>query len=165
MFELKPLPDGDIAGALALAERCRHHGEPEDAESMCLDVLEASPDHQGALVQLILARRDLLDRALPGGVERARDVLPRLTSEYDRCYYAGVICERQGKVQLRQRGQRSGFVAYDWFRFAMDDYEAASRLEPERPEPVLRWNACARIIMRTPHCMEAPGELGEHGIE
>jgi hypothetical protein len=47
----------------------------------------------------------------------------------------------------------------------MDDYEAASRLEPERPEPVLRWNACARIIMRTPHCMEAPGELGEHGIE
>jgi hypothetical protein len=165
MFELKPLPDGDVAGALRLAERCRIAGEPEDAESMCLDVLDASPDHEGALIQLLLARCDLLERGLPGGVERARELLPRLASAYDQSYYAGVICERQGKVQLRQRGQRSGFVAYEWFRFAMEDFEQAAQLVPERPEPVLRWNACARIIMRTPHCTEAPTELGEHGIE
>jgi hypothetical protein len=44
---------------------------------------------------LLLARTDLLDRGLPGGVERARESLPRLESEYAPPDYAGVICGRQ----------------------------------------------------------------------
>ena len=163
-FELKRLV-GDSAAALALAERSRAGGEPEDAESFCLDVLETEPENPRALVLLLLARTDLLERGLPGGVDRAREVLPRLPDEYDRAYYGGVICERQAKYLVRQRGRRSSFVAYEWFEYAMEQYEAAARLGPDRPEPLLRWNACARLIMRNPHCVPAPEEIEEHGLE
>ena len=89
----------------------------------------------------------------------------RLPRDYDRAYYGGVICERQAKYLVRQRGRRSSFVAYEWFEYAMEQYEAAASLAPEQPEPVLRWNACARLIMRNPHCARAPEELDEHGLE
>jgi hypothetical protein len=164
-LELKPLPGGDLAEALALAERCRTSGEPEEAESVCLDVLDANPQDERALVLLLLVRTDLLERGLPGAVDRARELLPRMASEFDRAYYGGVICERQAKYLLRQRGKRTGFVAYDWFRYAMEEYEAAMALEPERQEPVLRWNACARTLMRNPHCTPDPDERLEHEIE
>jgi hypothetical protein len=163
-FELKRLV-GNPAAALELAERSRVGGEPEDAESFCLDVLEVEPDNPKAVVLLLLARTDLLGRGLPGGVERAREVLSRLPSDYDRAYYGGVICERQAKYLVQQRGRRSSFVAYEWFEYAMEQYEAAASLDPQRPEPLLRWNACARLIMRNPHCARAPEELEEHGLE
>lgn len=165
MFELKPLPGRDVDGALALAERCRVAGEPEEAESICLDVLEVEPESQPALELLLLARTDLLERGLPEGVKRAREVLPRLQGDYERAYYGGLVCERQAKYLLRQRGRRTGFVSYEWFRFAMEEYELAARAAPDRSEPVLRWNACARILMRNPHCVPDPEERLEHEIE
>ena len=165
MMETKPLPPDEIAAALALAERCRAAGEPEEAESMCLDVLEVDPEHQGALILLVLARTDLLERGSPAGVARAREVLPRLVSDYDRAYYGGLICERQAKYLLGQRGRRTGFVAWEWFRYAMEQFEAALQLDPDRPEARLRWNTCVRLIDRNRHCVPAPDEVGEHGIE
>ena len=165
MFELKRLTGGDVGSALELAQRCRTVGEPEEAESMCLDVLELEPDNQAALVMLVLARTDLLHRGLPRGVERAREVLPRLESEYQRAYYGGIICERQAKYVLGQRGKRSGFVAFDWFRYAMEEYEEAGRLEPQRLEPCLRYNTCVRAIERNRHCRPADDDRLEHGIE
>ena len=38
---LKCLPQGDMTTALAMAQRCRDVGEPEEAESICLDILNA----------------------------------------------------------------------------------------------------------------------------
>ncbi len=165
MFELKPLPGRDVEAALALAERCRTAGEPEEAESICLDVLEVQPESQPALELLLLARTDLLERGLPEGVQRARELLPRLQGDYERAYFGGLVCERQAKYLLGQRGRRTGFVAYEWFRFAMEEYDSAAQAAPDRPEPVLRWNACARILMRNPHCVPDPEEQLEHEIE
>lgn len=165
MFERKRLAGGDLGSALALAEQCRAIGEPDEAESICLDVLEIEPENEAALVLLLLARTDLLDRGLPRGVDRAREVLPRLADDYERAYYGGVICERQAKYVLGQRGKRSGFVAFDWFRYAMDQYEEAARLAPERLEPTLRYNACVRAIERNRHCQPAADDRLEHGIE
>ena len=45
MFELKRLAGDDVSSALALAEQCRAIGEPDEAESMCLDVLELEPEN------------------------------------------------------------------------------------------------------------------------
>jgi len=165
MFELKAIPEGDSSRALALAEACRAAGEPDEAESICLDVLELESENQVALVLLLLARTDLLERGLPRGVERAREVLPRLAGEYERAYYGGVICERQAKYVLGQRGKRSGFVAYDWFRYAMEKYEESARLAPDGLEATLRYNCCVRAIERNPHCQPADDEALEHGIE
>ncbi len=165
MFELKPLPAGEVSTALAMAERCRDIGEPEEAESICRDVLTVEPNNQASLVLLLLARTDLLDRGLPGGVERARESLPKLESEYDRAYYAGVICERQARYLLRARGRRTSFVAWEWFRYAVDHFEEATRLAPSRVEPVLRFNSCVRLVERNRHCVPSPEDLEEHGIE
>ncbi len=163
--ELKTLPPAETTTALAMAQRCRDVGEPEEAESICLDVLAAEPAHQEALILLVLARTDLLDRGLPGGVERAREPLEKLESEYDRAYYAGIICERQARHLVQARGRRSSFVAWDWFQNAMRHFEEAARLAPERVEPVLRFNTCVRLIERNPHCEPGPDDLEEHGIE
>lgn len=164
-LELKQVPRGGMSTALAMAQRCRDVGEPEEAESICLDVLEEEPGNREALVLLLLARTDLLDQGLPGGVERAREPLSGLTDEYDRAYYAGIVYERQARYLLRARGRRSSFVAWDWFQHAMDHFEAASRVAPDRVEPVLRFNACIRLIARNRHCVPSPEEPGEHGIE
>ena len=57
-FNLKPISIASIPRALEKAERYRLLNEPEQAESICLDILEAESDNQRALVTLILALTD-----------------------------------------------------------------------------------------------------------
>ena len=48
----------------------------------------------------------------------------------------------------------------------MEQYEEAKRLrEPGDDNAVLRWNTCARLIMRNPHCAQDPEQDSEHMIE
>ena len=55
MFELKPLPPDRIAEALDRAQRYRLLNEPDNAESICLDVLEVEPENQEALILVLLS--------------------------------------------------------------------------------------------------------------
>src|SRR5687767_11554788 len=98
MFELKRLSKEAVPEALDKAERYRLLNEPTEAESICLDILEVDPANQKALVILLLALTDEFAAGNSQSVEQARAVLPRLESEYDRRYYAGIICERRGKA-------------------------------------------------------------------
>ena len=83
------------------------------------------------------------------GVRRAREVLPRLSDEYKRAYYAGIICERCAKAQLRSSVPRSGEMAYQWLREAMSWYEKAEARRPAgNDEAILRWNTCGRLLAR-----------------
>ncbi len=104
MFELKPITREAIPKALEKGERYRLLNEPWQAESICLDVLRTDPENQEALVMLLLALTDQFDKGVADGAKRAREVLPRLGSEYEQTYYAGIICERQAKAQLDQGG-------------------------------------------------------------
>ena len=166
MFELKILSVEALPAALERAERYRLLNEPELAESICLDVLEVQPENQGALVLLLLARTDQFGQGNPADLERAREVIPRLADEYGRAYYGGLICERQAKALLQRRGRRSGTVAYEWFRFAMEQYEAAGELRPPgNDEALLRWNTCTRMIRRYRLRAPDPEERGDLGIE
>ena len=93
MFELKPLSPEAVEGSLAKAERYRLLNEPEEAESICLDILAVAPDNTEALVMLILALTDQFHTDHDAqSFARAKEVLPRLPEEYDRLYYAGIIC-------------------------------------------------------------------------
>ena len=103
MFELKPITASGIGAALEKAERYRLLNDPVAAESICLDVLEIEPGNQEALVSLLLARTDQFATSHGAGDAAAREVLPRLASEYDRAYYTGLIAERRGKA-LPARG-------------------------------------------------------------
>ena len=152
MFELKTLSREGIPGALARVERYRLLNQPQEAESICLDVLQIEPDNQEALVGLILSLTDQLDQGVSGCVNRAREVLPRLRDEYERAYYAGIICERSAKALLREAGRGSGTRAYQWFLEAKGWYERAEAIRPTGNDDVLlRWNACARAMLRHPN--------------
>jgi hypothetical protein len=151
-FRLKPLSKQGIATALGKIERYRLLNEPWEAESICLDVLEVEPDNQQALVLLLLSLTDQLGMMSTAALPRARELLPRLDSDYARAYYAGIICERQGKSMLETGAPGTGSAVYDWLRQAMDRYDEAEALRPEGNEDaIIRWNTCARIIMRHEH--------------
>jgi hypothetical protein len=149
MFQLKPIHQDAVEQALEKAHHYRLLNEPAEAESICLDVLEVDPENQAALVSLLLALSDRLTRGYAIGATRAKEVLPRIKDDYQRAYYAGLICERQAKARLSHGGPGASFDAYEWLREAMDNYEQAEKMRPAgNDDAILRWNACARIIMR-----------------
>jgi hypothetical protein len=158
MFQLKPIDPHAIPRSLAKAERYRLLNEPDEAESICLDILALEPDHQEALVTLLLALTDQFRHDLGECFPQAKELLPRLHGEYERCYYAGVICERRGNAHLERTEPGSGGLAYDWLRQAMAWYEKAEAIRPpENDDAVLRWNTCARCITKH-HLRPAPEE-------
>lgn len=166
MYSLKPISPAGVAEALKKAERYRLINDPSSAESICLDVLEVEPENQQALIMLLLARTDQFSDGVAIGVERARDVLPRLRDEYKRAYYAGIICERRAKAQLRTGTPGAGSMAYDGLREAMSWYERAEGMRPAgNDEALLRWNTCARILMRDPHLAPRSDDRFEPALE
>jgi hypothetical protein len=162
MLELKRLHKEAIPAALAKVERYRLLNEPEQAESICLDILATDADNQQALIALILSLTDQFARCTSERVNDARALLPRLQREYDRAYFAGIICERRARALLALGNPGSGCAAYDWFRGAMSWFEKAEAMKrPENDEAVLRWNSCARFLNHNPHLAPGPEEKGE----
>jgi hypothetical protein len=148
-FNLKSISTDGVPKALEKAERYRLLNEPSLAESICLDILAILPAHQQALVSLLLARTDQFDSGVT--LKSAQEVLVRMEGEYERAYYAGIIWERQGHAHLRQGGPGSSANSYNALREAMEHYERAEALRPAaNDDAILRWNACARVIMRSP---------------
>jgi hypothetical protein len=147
MHQLRRISKNAIPAALEKAMRYRLLNEPQEAESICLDVLAVDADHAEALVMLLLALTDQFDKEYTEALSRAREVLPRLPGGYEQAYYEGIINERWAKAQL-DRGVPDHVVC-GWFREAMQCYQSAlSQAAPGNPDAVLRWNACARILAR-----------------
>ena len=149
MFEFKPLSPEGIDAALERAEHYRLLNEPREAESICRDILAIEPDNQEALVLLLLALSEQFGDE--GGVDEgeARQLLAKLNSEYERDYYAGIICERRAKELLAHGTLGSGPMVYDLLRDAMAWFEKAEEHRPPgNDDSLLRWNTCARIILR-----------------
>ena len=156
-FDLKPISVESIPEAIAKVERYRLLNEPNLAESICLDILSVAPAHQQALISLLLARTDQLGGEMT--VTMAREVLSQIKGEYERAYYAGIISERSAHAQLRQGGPGSASVAYHALREAMEHYERAEVLRPPgNDDSILRWNTCARVLMRNPQIRPLPYE-------
>lgn len=149
MFELKGLSKEGVAAALEKAKHYRLLNEPWEAGSICRDILDVEPDNEEARIILLLSLTDQIRAGRdPKALEKARVVVQDLGDEYDRAYYTGIICERSAKARLARGGPGSGSVAYDWLRQAMAWYETAEALRPPGyDDAVLRWNACARMIM------------------
>jgi hypothetical protein len=148
MFTLKKLSREGIARALQKVERYRLLNEPWEAESICRDVLESNPDHQEALISLLLAMTDRFRNDHAPAVEAVRTLLPRIRGEYERAYYAGIICERKASAVWERGIPGAGPQVHDWLRQAMEHYEDAEGLRPAgNDDALLRWNTCARLIM------------------
>jgi hypothetical protein len=165
MFTLKTISAEAVPGAMDKVERYRLLNEPEMAESICHDVLAVEPENQAALVQLLLSLTDQFRSDPADCFAHAQAVLPRLNSEYDRLYYAGIIWERRGLARLGHGGPGSGQVAGAWIRKAMEYFEQAEAVRPAgNDEAILRWNTCARVCIRH-HLEPEPEEHFQPALE
>ena len=154
-FELKSISEQSIPDALSKVERYRLLNEPSLAESICLDILAIVPDHQQALISLLLARTDQFHSHLDA--KAAQEVIAQIKGDYERAYYEGIIWERLGNARIRQGGPGAGASAYHALREAMDHYEKAMIFAmPRNDDAILRWNTCARVIMQNPDIRPLP---------
>ncbi len=160
-YELKCISSAGITEAVAKAERYRSLGEPEEAESICRDILAVDPQHQLALRLLGLA---LTDQFMGGSADRDREAeqsFQQLNDRYERLYYTGIACERRAKAQLRA-GQPP-YMVLPLFEQAMRSFEEAEKIRPAgNDDAILRWNRCVRLLQTTGYVWEqeaAPFEM------
>jgi hypothetical protein len=148
MFALKSISRDSVASALAKAERYRYLNEPNEAESICHDILEVEPENQQALISLVLALTDQISHdqhAFANALAASR----RLASGYDRAYYTGIAWERRAKACYFGRGQGANHYAYGWMVEALKLFEEAEGLAAHgNDDAVLRWNTCVRFLSR-----------------
>jgi hypothetical protein len=162
MRELKTIKPESVPSALEKAKRYRLLDEPDEAESICMDILAVVPEHQEALITLLLA---LTDKFVDGGLQpsfgQAADIATRLATAYDTSYYTGIIYERRAKFHFKQGGPEAEATAYAWFVKAMNEYgQALSDDAPENQDAVLRWNSCVRFIDSHPELKSYDAGLG-----
>jgi hypothetical protein len=156
-FDLKPVSQSAIPDALERAHRYRLLGEPWQAESICLDVLKVDPGNQTAAVTLLLALTDQF--CVDSSPGRAREVLATIKGDYEQAYYAGIIAERSARARIRQGFRGANVKAYQELTDAMRWYEDAEKLRPPgNDDSILRWNTCARMLMRHPELRPQPAE-------
>jgi hypothetical protein len=148
MFALKPISHDSIPGALAKAERYRLLNEPNEAVSICRDILEIDPLNRHARISLILALTDEIPQEADA-FAGAMAMVSGLETEYDRAYYAGIAWERRAKAWHNAGRLGSGSYVYDWLVNALKLFEEAERLRPSgNDDAILRWNACVRFLER-----------------
>ena len=156
-FDLKSISVQSIPEALKKVERYRLLNEPTLAESICLDILAIVPDHQQALIWLLLARTDQFPSQVPANV--AQEILAQIKGDYEQAYYAGIIWERVGHARMRREVNGGCASAYHALREAMAHYERAIDFAPPgNDDAILRWNTCARVIMQNPDVSPLPDE-------
>lgn len=148
MFALKTIKPDAVSAAMQMVERYRLLNEPDEAVSICLDILAIVPDHQDAIVNLLLALTDKFsDGQLFPAFEQAKDVLGKLESPYCQVYYAGILFERRAKHHLKKGGPGAGTLAHEWLVKAMEAFDKAmQRCDPGNQNALLRWNSCARLM-------------------
>ena len=148
-FALKQISPDAIEHAVERAEHYRLLNDPEQAESICLDILAVDGGNESARITLILSLTDQFRRGLGShGVRRAKEHVGKLSGEYERAYYAGLVAERQGRAHLLHGGMQRAF-AYEGLHEAMQHYEQADALKPAGvDDAILRWNACVRTVER-----------------
>jgi len=142
-YALRKLSPTSLDAALAKAEHYRDLNQPEEAESICRDVLDVDDGSQRAWKLLGLALTDRFPSHEVGLFEQAVVAFERLTDEYERTYHLGVAWERSAKAHLERNEAHSAVTA---FEHALDLFDRAHTMKPLVPDAVLRWNRCVRLL-------------------
>ena len=159
-IKLKPISPKAVPEALQKVERYRLLNEPWEAQSICEDILAVEPENEDALVQLVLAMTDQIGDVI--SESEARQAVSRLGNEYHRAYYAGIVSERSAKATLRQGHPGCQQIAAESLHEAMAWFEKAEAVRPTgNDDAILRWNTCARMIMKYPALESRPAEKYE----
>ena len=146
--ELKRLADKNLGTAITLAKHYRDLNQPDEAESICRDVLEVAPDNVDALRTLGLALTDRFASEWMSLFEEACTTFKKLPSDYERAYYVGIAWERYAKAQLEAGRAHNAIHA---FEEAIARFEEAGALAAkDDPAPILHFNRCVRALTTNP---------------
>jgi len=147
-LELKKLEDKNLEAAIGLAKHYRDLNQPEEAESICRDVLAVAPDSVDALRTLGLALTDRFSSEWVSLFDEACATFKKLPSDYERVYYVGIAWERFAKAQLEAGRAHNAIHA---FEEALARFEEASALaKKDDPAPILHYNRCVRALTTNP---------------
>jgi tetratricopeptide (TPR) repeat protein len=151
--KLKVISKSGIAEALSKVTLYRSLNEPEEAESICHDILAVEPENQMAQRMLGLAITDQFTGEASDRYAEVESLFTCLTDAYERTYYIGLLYERRAKAQMR--AGRPPHVLVSLFKDAMRYFEEAERIHPpENDDAILRWNRCVRLLHRLPKIEE-----------
>jgi len=143
--QLKAISRAGIAEAIAKAELYRYLNEPEEAESICRDILAVDPQHQLALRLLGLALTDQFTGGASDRVRETEETFQRLSDPYERLYYTGILYERRAKAQFNA-GQPP-HILLPLFEQALRTFAEAEKISPPgNDDAILRWNRCVRLL-------------------
>jgi len=152
-FTLKTISKSGIPEAISKAELYRSLNEPEEAESICRDILAVEAGHQLALRLLGLAITDQFCGDASDRHREAEELFQRLGDRYERLYYTGLLHERRAKAQMRVG--RSPHILAPLFAEAMRCFAEAETIHPpNNDDAILRWNRCARLLQSDPAFQE-----------
>jgi tetratricopeptide (TPR) repeat protein len=157
-YALKRLPREGLEAAIAKAAHYRDLNQPEEAASICRDVLDVDPGHPQAWKLLGLALTDRFASGHAGLLDEALAAFARLGDEYERVYHTGIAWERAARAHV-ERNEAHGAVTA--FEHALASFERAESMRPGSPDPILRWNRCVRVLSEHPAllaAMQAPRE-------
>ncbi len=152
-YELKRLADKNLGTAIALAKHYRDLNQPDEAESICRDVLEVAPDNVDALRTLGLALTDRFASQWMSLFEEACNTFKKLPTDYERAYYVGIAWERYAKAQIEAGRAHNAIHA---FEEAIEKFEeASSHATKDDPAPTLHYNRCVRALTTHPELARA----------
>jgi hypothetical protein len=152
-YELKRISAAGISEAIAKVERYRSLSEPEEAESICHDILAIDPHHQLALRLLGLALTDQFTGGASDRYREAEGAFQQLTDPYERLYYAGILYERRAKAQLH--AGLPSHTLLPLFHQALRSFAEAENIRPAgNDDAILRWNRCVRLLQTTTYVWE-----------
>jgi hypothetical protein len=147
--QLKSISKAGIPEALAKVELYRYLNEPEEAESICRDILAIDAGHQLARRMLGLSITDQFTGRTGDRYDEVHKIFQGLHDPYERSYYTGLLLERRAKAQLR-----AGSAAHILLPLVEESLKCFAEAEKIRPagndDSILRWNRCVRLLESHP---------------
>lgn len=157
-LKLKTISKQCIAEAFSKVTLYRYLNEPEEAESICDDILAIEPENQLAQRMLGLAITDQFTGEASDRYYVAETLFENLSDPYERHYYKGLLYERRAKAQMRVGRPPQILIAL--FKEAMHFFEEAEKVRPpQNDDSVLRWNRCARLLHKLPEAEREQQEV------
>ena len=136
-------------------ELYRYLNEPEEAESICRDILVTDPQHQLALRLLGLT---ITDQFVGGSSDRyreAEETFQKLREPYERLYYTGILSPNERRAKAHLRTGQAPHTVLPLFERALECFDDAEKIRPEgNDDAILRWNRCVRLLQTPGYAWE-----------
>jgi hypothetical protein len=154
-YRLKSISEAGIPEAMAKVELYRYLNDPEEAESICRDILAVEPEHQVARGMLGLAITDQFIGASGDRHIEELSIFQSLSYPYEQLYYARLLHQRRAKTQLLV-----GYAPHTLLPLIEEAMRCFAEAEKIRPvgndDSILRWNRCVRLLESRPDFHSEP---------